>query len=225
MNTRKHLSEIYRAVIPESVRSSAFITKLKTKLLGHDWMYNAEYYSYVEEFAQSSVKWIARSICSDLHCKRVVDVGCGTGALLEELRNLNCEILGLEISETALEYCRSKNLNVKKFDLTKDALKPSIKYDVAISTEVAEHLPECVADGYVALLSDLSDIIIFTAAKPDDGGLCHFNEQPTTYWITKFEHHGFVHDDQLTQQWHDQWKEVGDVAPWYYQNLMVFRHG
>jgi len=33
----------------------------------------------------------------------IIDVGCGTGALLEALRDRGCDVFGLEYSEAALK--------------------------------------------------------------------------------------------------------------------------
>ena len=83
------------------------------------------------------------------------------------------------------------DVTVLKFDLERDNLKDTRTFDVAISMEVAEHLPEKIADRYVDLLTGLSNIIVFTAAYPGQGGDDHVNEQPALYWISKFQARAF----------------------------------
>jgi hypothetical protein len=89
--------------------------------------------------------------------------------------------------------------------------------------EVAEHLPEAVADRYVELLTSLSPLVVFTAAPPGQGGSDHVNEQPPSYWILKFQQRDFGHDDGLTRRWRESWEASGVVESWYHQNLMIFR--
>ena len=218
------VKRIYRAVLPESFRGSSPVRKLKTYILGHDGIYTADYYkSTVEGPAVRSASTIAESIVSDINPRTVVDVGCGTGALLEALRERGCEVFGLEYSKAGLEYCASRRLDVAKFDLENDAFGAGRTFDAAVSMEVAEHLPEHVADRYVHLLVRLAPVIVFTAAPPGQGGEDHVNEQPPEYWITKFCAHGFEVNTALTEQWRNAWQTSDKVETWYYQNLMVFR--
>ncbi len=93
---------------------------------------------------------------------------------------------------------------------------------MAISFEVAEHLPESGADRFVKLLCGLSDVIVMSAAEPGQGGNEHLNEQPHSYWIAKFESLGFKYDASLTETWRRKWAEK--KAAWFYAaNVMVYR--
>jgi SAM-dependent methyltransferase len=218
------IKRMYRTLLPASVRSSPIVAKLKARLLGHDGIYSSDYYeSTVEGPAVRSAGTIANSILNEFKATCIIDVGCGTGALLEALRYRGCEVFGLEYSEAALKYCRSRRLSVAKFDLERDVFNDNRTYDVAVSMEVAEHLPEMVADRYVALLTRLSQVIIFTAAPPGQGGIDHVNEQPPSYWISKFQEHGFKHAEELSQRLRETWEAAGDVEGWYHKNLMIFR--
>ncbi len=95
------------------------------------------------------------------------------------------------------------------------------QYDIAISLEVAEHLPEKVADRYVGLLCGLSSIVIFSAATPGQSGTDHVNEQPHSYWIEKFSARGYSHDGTSSKKFAQEWS-VAHVADFYYKNIMVF---
>ena len=214
---------IYSLILPASIRTSLPVTKLKARLLGRDWFYNSDYYATtIEGPAADSARRIAISILDAFAPTGVIDVGCGTGALLEALRDRGCEVFGLEYSEAALKYCRSRKLHVEKFDLETDVFRGNRAFDVVVSMEVAEHLPKTCANRYVDLLVHLSPVIIFTAAPPGQGGFAHLNEQPQSYWIAKFQEHGFAHAEELSSRWRDSWKAAGDVKEWYHQNLMIF---
>jgi SAM-dependent methyltransferase len=211
---------IYSRLMPESIRTSGFMTRVK-EVVPHDLMYDAEYYVEAEEHARKASATIAASIMTDLKPHSVIDVGCGTGALLEALRDYGCQVFGLEYAEGGLEFCRSRQLDVRKFDLERDTFDSGRVFDVAISTEVAEHLPERCADRYVDLLTKAAPKIVFTAAFPGQGGTDHVNEQPASYWIEKFAARGHTFNEPMSQQWRQRWKEAG-IARWYWMNAMVF---
>jgi SAM-dependent methyltransferase len=214
---------IYHTVAPRFICESPLVAKLKG-LVGHNIIYDSGYYDHtVEGPAVRSAGTISDSIVAEFGPKRVIDVGCGTGALLEALREKGCEVFGLEYSNAALKYCRARQLNVTKFDIEKDVFSDNRTFDIAISTEVAEHLPEKVSDRYIDLLTRLAHIIIFTAAPPDQGGRDHVNEQPPSYWISKYKQRGFEHDEELSNSWKESWKAAGSVRSFYYQNLMILR--
>lgn len=218
------LRKLYQALVPEALRASPAVTSLKVRLFGHDRIYNAEYYARtVEGPAARSAPTIAATIVVEFEPQSVVDVGCGTGALLEQLRKLECEVQGLEYSEAGLAYCRGRRLAVRKFDLERDALEDPGEFDVAVSMEVAEHLPARVAERYVRLLARLAPVVVFTAAPPGQGGADHVNEQPPAYWIEKFAANGLEYDEPRSMRWRERWKQSGKVQGWYYRNLMLFR--
>jgi 2-polyprenyl-3-methyl-5-hydroxy-6-metoxy-1,4-benzoquinol methylase len=146
------IGSLYHALVPQQIRSSRIATRLK-RTLPHDWTYNLGYFNVtVEGPAIRSAPRIADTIVNTFKPRSVVDVGCGTGALLETLRDRGCNVFGLEYSEAALQLCRQRRLDVTKFDLESDSLAGDRVFDVAISLEVAEHLPEKSADIFVGLL-------------------------------------------------------------------------
>ena len=92
------------------------------------------------------------------------------------------------------------------------------KFDLAISVECAEHLSPNAADGFVASLCKASDIILFSAAHPGQGGEHHVNEQPMTYWGEKFQQHGFlpIHIRSTLPQ------NDPRILWWYRDNIILF---
>jgi SAM-dependent methyltransferase len=211
---------VSRSCMPESLRTSRFMARVM-EVVPHDLMYDDDYYVDVEAHARKASVEIAASVMSDLKPHSVIDVGCGTGALLAALRDRGCEVFGLEYAESGLTLCRSRKLAVRKFDLEHDTFDEGLTFDVAISTEVAEHLPERCADRYIELLTKAAPQIIFTAAFPGQGGRDHVNEQPASYWIDKFSALGFTFNEPLSDEWRRRWKEAG-IAPWYWMNAMIF---
>jgi SAM-dependent methyltransferase len=187
-------------------------------------IYDEEYYAeVVEPTARRSAPVIAGSIVRDLNPSSILDVGCGTGAILFELRARGVRTRGFEYSEAARAYCRARQLDVSAFDLARDQLpSPQEPYDVVISTEVAEHLPSVLADRFVEVLVSHGRVIVLTAATPGQGGLGHVNEQPHSYWVERFAARGWGLDHAVTSRWRDEWAASPEVAAWYAANVMVF---
>jgi SAM-dependent methyltransferase len=225
MNTPlRFLKAIYNRTVPGPIRNSGFAERIKLRLIGHDAVYSRDYYERtIEGPAVTSAGGIARSIIEDFGRPAVIDVGCGTGALLAALRDEGCPVFGLEYSDAGLAFCRGRGLSVLKFNLVNDRFREDRRFDLAVSFEVAEHLPARVADRFVDLLVRLAPAVAITAAKPGQTGVGHLNEQPPAYWIEKFRKRGLEHDGETSRRWSRQWEDCGTVRNWYYQNLLVFR--
>src|SRR5262245_38827952 len=74
------------------------------RLLGgrHQDIYDAEYYEFIESSAVWSREAMARSIVRDLSPRTVLDIGCGTGALIDALHGRFVQVTGLEYSDAGL---------------------------------------------------------------------------------------------------------------------------
>jgi len=83
------------------------------------------------------------SLCAELGARRVVDIGCGNGALCRELARRGYEVVGCEPSADGVQLARSSAPELVFHQLGVDD-DPSVvgneSFDVAIATEVIEHL-------------------------------------------------------------------------------------
>jgi SAM-dependent methyltransferase len=69
----------------------------------------------------------------------ILDIGCGTGVLMTELKKFG-QVTGIDLSEEALAFCRQKGIrNVKRGDVLKIP-EPDKKYDLALALDVIEHV-------------------------------------------------------------------------------------
>lgn len=152
-----------------------------------------------------------------------VDFGCGVGTWLAVVRSLGVgRIQGYEgawLNQELLE------IPADSF-ATRDFSGPintccDRRFDLAMSLEVAEHLPEANAASFVNLLTNSADFVLFSAAVPGQGGKGHVNEQWPDYWAALFAGHGYTALDPFR---HLIWDNP-EIRPWYRQNtLLMVRH-
>jgi SAM-dependent methyltransferase len=155
------------------------------------------------------------------HPQSVLDVGCGIGTWLKVFEESGIsDSIGVDghyVDRNLLKIVSSKFIPQ---DLKKE-WSLNRKFDLVISLEVAEHLPEECADHFVKTLTDHGDTIIFSAAIPLQGGQNHLNEQWPEYWQAKFIKYGYHFHDALRPL---LWTNA-KVDWWYKQNVfLVTKH-
>ncbi len=149
----------------------------------------------------------------------VIDVGCGLGTWLSVFyENGITDILGIDGDYIDIESLRIPRKNFVSVDL-ENQLQIDRKYDLLICLEVAEHLSDFRAESFIREITQLSNIIIFSAAIPFQGGEGHLNEQYPEYWIKLFNKFGFRGDDILRPMF---WNDC-NINWWYRQNVLVFK--
>ena len=148
----------------------------------------------------------------------IVDVGCGTGTWLKVcIDNGVSNVMGIE----------GHHLDTSKIVISKELVvlhdleqyyNSDRKFDLAISLEVAEHLDPTIAGQFVKQLTGFSDVVVFSAALPYQGGQNHINEQWLSYWIQLFRNYNYEPIDIIRPMF---W-EVKEVEFWYAQNCCIF---
>jgi len=182
--------------------------------------YPKEFYKQREEGSLSSAKVIVPLVIKLTNPKSVVDVGCGTGTFLSVFKEQGIEtLLGLDG-----KYIDQNALLIPKENFVEHDLRHKIKitkqFDLVVSLEVAEHLPENIAEDFVHSLTSLGSVILFSAAIPHQGGTHHINEQWPKYWAEKFKTKDYVLIDCIRPKvWDNE-----EVSSWYAQNSFVYVH-
>jgi hypothetical protein len=148
----------------------------------------------------------------------VVEFGCGLGGWLAAAESLGAKKLkGFDGTWVDTEKLKSKQIDFSAVNLEEDIAVPE-KYDLAISLEVAEHLTQERAKSYVKIICNASDVVLFGAAIPYQGGANHINEQWQSFWIELFEDEGYRCHDLIRKQ---IWNNTA-VEFWYRQNTFLF---
>ncbi len=149
----------------------------------------------------------------------VVDIGCGSGGWLAAAEQLGAEVLrGYDGPWADPCSYTSSAIDFVPVDLERSGLEHDRRYDLAISVEVAEHLSDARADFIVDSLCAGSDVVLFGAAIPNQGGVHHIHEMPQTFWLEKFRARGYAPFDIIRP---DIWDNP-DIKYWFRQNTLLY---
>jgi len=154
-----------------------------------------------------SASVVAPIVMEQLAPRSVLDLGCGWGEWLDAL-GLE-DVVGVDIA--------SEREGVVHHDLT-TPLDLGRMFDLVISLETAEHLPEWAAQTYVASIARHTNTVLFSAAVPGQEGLHHVNCQPHEYWHERFYILGFDVADPIRPLIANN----PYVSPWYRENIFVY---
>lgn len=178
--------------------------------------YDAEFYAGKNEGSYRSAKVVLPLVFAIVAPRDVVDLGCGSGTWLRAAHELG-----------VLDYLGYDGPHVTQLYVPKDRfaavdlcqpLQADRRFDLAISCEVAEHLPATSAATLIGTLTSLSDVVLFSAAIPGQGGVHHVNEQWPPYWQALFRARNYSAYDFIRPRiWDDDRVEV-----WYRQNTVLY---
>lgn len=182
--------------------------------------YLDRFYVRRHEATRASALAVLPVVLELLEVRSAVDVGCGVGTWLEALREQGVEdVLGIEGDWVASEHLRIPPERLLRRDLSR-SIELDRTFDLALSLEVAEHLPEERAAGFVASLTRLAPAVLFSAAVPYQGGRGHLNERWPEFWARLFADAGLVVADAVRPR---VWNNPA-VRVWYAQNTLLFVH-
>lgn len=168
-------------------------------IIGPNQIYDEEYFKKRKKNPRrSDAHSIAKSLEKEFEPNSVIDFGCAIGIHLEYFYKNNVSVTGVEGNTRAIQNSVIPKDKIQLHDLRK-RYKTNKEYDLVLSFEVAEHIPQKYADTFVKTLTPAGDTIVITAAPPGQGGTHHVNEQPREYWYEKFKAEGMVYDKKTTE--------------------------
>lgn len=186
--------------------------------------YDTEFYDVIADGCLRSARAVVPAVIDlfDLGAAAtVVDFGCGQGWWLSVYKENGCLVQGFDGSYVDQARLAIDPAEFTPIDLATTSPQLDHCFDLAMSLEVAEHLPEAAADRFVDDLCAASTKILFSAAIPAQGGTGHVNEQWPDYWVAKFAAHGYIPSTILQDRF---WDDPA-VECWYAQNMLLFRAG
>jgi hypothetical protein len=147
----------------------------------------------------------------------MIDVGCGLATFAAVfIESGVSDVLAVDGPWVDTDRLHIDKKLFRSVDLEKP-LEIGRGFDLAVCLEVAEHLDGSAANILIESLCSLSDVIVFSAAIPNQGGQNHINEQPLSYWQKKFLARGYdLYDIFRPRFW-----ENAKVDFWYRQNMFL----
>ena len=128
--------------------------------------------------------------------KRLVDLGAGCGVYGRRFAEHGVEVVSIDGVVPPAEH--SYPVSIQARDLTVPFENVWGSFDLALCLEVAEHIPEALADAFLDNILRFSDRLILSAAQPNQGGHHHVNEQPKRYWVARLAAKGFSYNRRET---------------------------
>lgn len=180
--------------------------------------YTQSFYRTYKNESQQSASVIVPLVCQLVRPKRVIDVGCGIGTWLQAFVEYGVSFVtgvdGDYVDRSLLLFPEERFISHN----LSEAFSLEDQYDLALSLEVAEHIPEERASLFVETLTGLAPVVLFSAAIPHQGGDGHVNEQWPEYWIELFARRGYLVIDSIRDRvWENEL-----VAYYYAQNCFLF---
>jgi len=175
----------------------------------------------------ATAEWSSRCLLAAFaHLGRprsMLDIGCGPGHLVDVAARLGVDAAGVDL---LAPYAPTPGGGrTSPIDLRRPHQFGRL-YQMVLCWEVAEHVPARNARDLVATIVSAvagDGTLLFTAARPGQGGAGHVNEQLPGYWRSLFESAGFRYIEADTEAVRKTWLVVCGPAFWYPQNLQVFR--
>jgi len=181
--------------------------------------YNFEYFN--DGIFATDYIFLANAIAQSYAPKSVIEVGCGPGHLSKALSNLSIKVDAID-GFAEPDFHDFPNITFSYIDLNNEKQFLNFigekQYDLAICTEVAEHLDPSSSSFLIKCLTKCAPVVIFSAAVPGQGGHGHINCKSRGFW-----HNMFVsHDFQLVDSLRSKLRENENLALWYKLNVVDY---
>jgi SAM-dependent methyltransferase len=184
-------------------------------------IYNENFYKSVEVRAIETADRVIKILFESLPAiESVKDIGCGSGIWIKkfhEAKKLK-RAIGFDLAEALIPNKKVLRSEIEFFPVDFENVEENIfpKTDLSIFLEVAEHLSEGTAKKIIKFICKTSDLVIFSAAIPGQGGYNHMNEHSMQYWVQLLEANKFIVFDLFRSEL-NKFKRL----PFYYRNNII----
>lgn len=153
-------------------------------------LYNKQYFLNCKNFQLSRKRILPfYNRVMEFSPKRVLDVGCGLGTLIEMLREKGVEACGVDFAQTLKD-----DFGLPDYIVIADAnhLPFEDKYfDIVVSTEFFEHLPEEEIDNVLSEMKRVGKVVMARVAYEDRLNVrqlkLHLTNKPKDWWEEKLK--------------------------------------
>ncbi len=184
-----------------------FIHRIGKIFMNHDRRYDQSYYidnhlgnlnSGFGFLFRWYYRYIARYIMAGpagINDGKVLDVGCGVGALVREFNNIGFEAVGVDVNDAAIENSVYAKCSLVKTSAQLDF--PDNNFDLVVSREVLEHIEKkeidsCIREWDRVCKGKMVHIIAVEERGPSAvNDPMHVNVQKEEWWKNKFAEHGY----------------------------------
>lgn len=188
------------------------------KLLTMKDHYDENFFLYTSERSEITANRVAGFLRElfGINVNSIFDVGCADGTWLSAWRRHGIDrISGID------GYAKPKipDVEYQKVDFEESSAISALKHaDLIQFLEVIEHLSEEAGQILLRAICAKTNLILFSAATPGQGGLNHINERPFDYWKKIFEEEGFLCFDIIRPLLADNRK----YPTWYRFNMLLY---
>lgn len=154
---------------------------------------------------------------------KVLDVGCGTGAVMEQMKSLGYEAYGVDMSADALHYCEAKELAVT-LGTAENIAYPDANFDVVLALDVLEHVPD-----HAAAMREIARVLkpggIFVSTVPAHPWLFSYHDV-ALHHVRRYRRAEFkkILETALTVEW-VSWIHAVILVPATLRRLLVKKAG
>ena len=181
-------------------------------------VYSSEFFDYIDAGSRASAGIVSRLLIKEMPIGSLLDVGSGHGAWAAEWMCAGVS----DVVAVDGDYVNPDQLAIPRDKFVAHDLSQPLelgrRFEMVQSLEVAEHISAEFADRFVDNLVRHGDVVLFSAAVPNQGGEHHVNEQPPEYWRALFAEQDFECFDFLRVHLRDR----REVKPWYRYNTLIY---
>lgn len=150
----------------------------------------------------------------------IADLGCGCGLHSFLFSNKGARVLSIDGVSPPPEF--SFPVTIHKMDLTVPFENKWGIFDMTLCLEVAEHIKEKDTGIFLDNIIRFSELLVFSAAPPNQTGHHHVNCRPKRYWTAKLAAKGFIYNRKLTGRLMEAFKKNRPEYMWMCEQISVY---